>query len=517
MQILEKEYQTNSVNKAISAGENCIIALPTGGGKSICILKLCQAMSDKNIVVSLRNAALIPQLLNTLTINGLTVSVVKSGYKYIAGGDVTLIMEQSFARRKHLNIKCDVLLRDEYHVGCMGGVYIAMREELSPDTIIGLTATPIDRLGVYIDKSMKLIEETTTKDLIELGELAKPVYKVPSLSQEIDYSTVKMYRGDFSVSGLDCILLEHCSLVAQQTIDDALSHGRKVMLFANSIKHVESLSEAFGLLGIEHEIVHSQRAADANDESIRRYKSNEVRLIINMSMLTIGFDDPTTDCVVLARPTKILRLYLQIIGRCLRASKGKANALILDLAQCISSHGFAEDYRDFTRKTAKSAAIMSERLSVTNISQFVDGEFSYSDSIERKVIKKKSPVIRKKIPNPLTASKELIDKTVSKRAKSLVRLNPRMEKFVSTIELVNIVYDQQDESTKMLDELAMVKIVALIGFAYSDALVDSCTKLVEKMHAENQSIRGLLPRVSSLITAIAMQELMVKDVSTAKA
>ncbi len=514
MQILEKDYQTNSVNKAISAGENSIIALPTGGGKSICILKLCQAMPDKNVVISLRNAALIPQLLNTLTVNGLSVSVVKSGYKYIAGGDVTLVMEQSFARRKHFNIKCDVLLRDEYHVGCMGGVYIAMREELSPDLIIGLTATPIDRLGVYIDQSMKLIEETTTKHLIEMGELAKPVYKVPSLSQEIDYSAVKMYRGDFSVSGLDCILLEHCSLVAQQTIDDALSHGRKVMLFANSIKHVEALSEAFALLNVEHEIVHSQRPTDANDESIRRYKANEVRLIINMSMLTIGFDDPTTDCVVLARPTKILRLYLQIIGRCLRASKGKDNALILDLAQCISTHGFAEDYRDFTRKTAKSAAIMSERLSVTNIAQFVDGEFSYRDSIERKVMKKKkSPVIRKKIPNPLVASKELVEKTVSKRAKSLIRLNPRMEKFVSTIELVNIVYDQQDESTKMLDELAMVKIVALIGFAYSDALVDSCTKLVETMHAENQSIRGLLPRISNLITAIAMQDLAVKDVS----
>ena len=206
----------------------------------------------------------------------------------------------------------------------MGGVYIAMREELAPDLIIGLTATPIDRLGVYIDKSMILIEETTTKQLIELGELAKPVYKVPSLSQEIDYSAVKMYRGDFSVSGLDCILLEHCSLVAQQTVNDALVHGRKVMLFANSIKHVESLSEAFDLLGVEHELVHSKRSTVDNDESIRRYKSNEVRLIINMSMLTIGFDDPATDCVVLARPTKILRLYLQIIGRCFtRALKVK--------------------------------------------------------------------------------------------------------------------------------------------------------------------------------------------------
>jgi len=509
MQIIEKDYQISSVNKAISAGANSIIALPTGGGKSICILKLCQAMSDKKVVISLRNAALVPQLLNTLTVNGLSISVVKSGYKYVAGGDVTLVMEQSFGRRKHLNIQCDVLLRDEYHVGCMGGVYIAMCEELSPELIIGLTATPIDRLGVYIDKSMQLIEETTTRQLIELGELAKPVYKVPSLSQEIDYSAVKMYRGDFSVSGLDCILLEHCSLVAQQTIDDALSQDRKVMLFANSIKHVEALSEAFDLLGVKHELVHSKRSVDDNNESIRRYKSNEVRLIINMSMLTIGFDDPTTDCVVLARPTKILRLYLQIIGRCLRASKGKTTALILDLAQCISTHGFAEDYRDFTRKTAKSAAIMSERLSVTNIGQFVDGEFCFDDSIERKVIKRKSA--KRKITRPkLTASKELVDKTASKRAKSLIRLTPRMEKLVSTIELVNIVYEQQDETSKMLDEVSMVKIVALIGFAYSDSLVDSCTKLVESLHAQNQSIRGLLLRVSNLITAIAKQDLTTK-------
>jgi len=226
-----------------------------------------------------------------------------------------------------------------------------------------------------------------------------------------------------------------------------------------------------------------------------------------MSMLTIGFDDPTTDCVVLARPTKILRLYLQIIGRCLRASKGKTDALILDLAQCISTHGFAEDYRDFTRKTAKSAAIMSERLSVTNIGQFVDGEFSYNESIERKVVKRKPASSRKKSRPKLFASKELVERTANKRTEALIRLSPRMEKLVSTIELVNIVYEQQDESSKMLDEVSMVKIVALIGFAYSDSLVDTCTKLVEELHANNQSIRGLLLRVSNLITGITMQDL----------
>jgi len=230
-----------------------------------------------------------------------------------------------------------------------------------------------------------------------------------------------------------------------------------------------------------------------------------------MSMLTIGFDDPTTDCVVLARPTKILRLYLQIIGRCLRASKGKADALILDLAQCISTHGFAEDYRDFTRKTAKSAAIMSERLSVTNIGQFVDGEFSYDESIERKVIKRKPASTRKKTRHSLVANKELVERAANKRAKSLIRLNPKMEKLVSTIELVNTFYEQQNESSKMLDEVGLVKIVALIGFAYSDSLVDSCTSLVEGLHDQNKSIRGLLLRVSNLITVIAMKDLAIKQ------
>ena len=120
---------------------------------------------------------------------------------------------------------------------------------------------------------------------------------------------------------------------------------------------------------------------------------------------------------------------------------------------------------------------MLERLSVTNIGQFVDGEFTYTESIERKVVKKKSSkrskLNRNKVRHNLVANKELVDRAVSKRAKSLTELNPRMEKLVSTIELVNIVYEQQDESSKMLDEVDVVKIVALIGFAYSDSLVDS--------------------------------------------
>jgi hypothetical protein len=74
--------------------------------------------------------------------------------------------------------------------------------------------------------------------------------------------------------------------------------------------------------------------------------------------------------------------------------------------------------------------------------------------------------------------------------------------------LVNTVYEQQNESYKTLDEAGMVKLVALMGFAYSDSLADNCTNLVEGLHEQNKSIRGLLQRVSTLITAIARKELV---------
>jgi hypothetical protein len=150
---------------------------------------------------------------------------------------------------------------------------------------------------------------------------------------------------------------------------------------------------------------------------------------------------------------------------------------------------------------------MSERLSVTNIGQFVDGEFTYNESIERKVVKRKPTSVRKRPRQRVVVNKDNVARTASKRAEALIRLSPRMEKLVSTIELVNTVYEQQDETSKMLDEESLVKIVALIGFAYSDSLVDSCTSLVEGLQEQNKSIRGLLLRVSNLITAIARKDL----------
>jgi DNA repair protein RadD len=82
---------------------------------------------------------------------------------------------------------------------------------------------------------------------------------------------------------------------------------------------------------------------DERDGILKRLASGEVELVSNAMVLTEGWDSPEVSCLVLARPTKSLGLYCQMVGRVLRPAPGKTNALILDHASATFTHGFAED------------------------------------------------------------------------------------------------------------------------------------------------------------------------------
>ena len=99
----------------------------------------------------------------------------------------------------------------------------------------------------------------------------------------------------------------------------------------------EFLRRGYDDLGIVHSKVENL--------ALKRQEMLSKRIIINCNVLTKGYDDKTIECVVLARPTNILSLYLQICGRGLRVTDDKKECLILDCANCISKHGLPDDYR----------------------------------------------------------------------------------------------------------------------------------------------------------------------------
>jgi superfamily II DNA or RNA helicase len=101
-----------------------------------------------------------------------------------------------------------------------------------------------------------------------------------------------------------------------------------------------ALSEKFAALcnarGIPSE--HVDGSSPDRKEILARFGRGDTRLLSNAMLLTEGYDEPSVDCVVMLRPTKVRSLYSQIIGRGTRLSPGKDHLLLLDFLWLSQEH-----------------------------------------------------------------------------------------------------------------------------------------------------------------------------------
>jgi superfamily II DNA/RNA helicase len=94
---------------------------------------------------------------------------------------------------------------------------------------------------------------------------------------------------------------------------------------------------------------------EERDATLARLASGEIEVVVNCFVLTEGFDCPEIGCIILARPTRKMGLYRQMIGRALRPADGKSDAIIIDHSGAVFRHGFAEDRIDWTLDPDKRA------------------------------------------------------------------------------------------------------------------------------------------------------------------
>lgn len=105
-------------------------------------------------------------------------------------------------------------------------------------------------------------------------------------------------------------------------------HG--IMIFAATVRHAQ---EVLHLLPPEQSaLVVGDTEGKERDRIIRAFKNREIKYLVNVSVLTTGFDAPHVDLIAILRPTESVSLYQQIVGRGLRLSPGKKDCLILDYA-----------------------------------------------------------------------------------------------------------------------------------------------------------------------------------------
>jgi len=325
-----------------------MISMPTGSGKTVVIASLCAWAVERGLrpIVLAHRKELLSQDAGMIArgLPGVEVGIYSAGLgRRDMGTPVLVAGIQSIARRGQ--VPYDLAIIDEAHLvpnaeESQYRGFLGLNQQIHQ--VVGLTATPY-RLGGGLlyegDNSLftALGYECDIHGLIRDGWLSSITNKCTGTAK--DFSKMKKVRGEFQGSALDNYFESH----ADQFLVDMLGRvdGRQhILLFTPSINVCEVYAEKLAnLTGDPVEYVHSGIGSDARASVVRRFRDGEIRWLLNVNVLTTGFDAPKTDCLVLFRATCSPGLYVQIVGRGMRVAPGKPGCLVLDYGGNIERHG----------------------------------------------------------------------------------------------------------------------------------------------------------------------------------
>lgn len=216
--------------------------------------------------------------------------------------------------------------------------YRAVLDRLTPRLLLGLTATPFraDRASLATVFPDGVAYAYGLREAIRDGWLVDiRAYRVAGPA---DLDAVPTRAGDLAAGDLERAVNttdRNALLVAayRQHAD-----GRRALAFAAGVAHAHALAAAFRSAGIPAEAVDGSMPLEDRRAVLARLRGGETRVVANAMLLTEGFDEPSVAAVLLARPTKSLALYTQMAGRGTRPAPGKADLVLIDVADNTRRH-----------------------------------------------------------------------------------------------------------------------------------------------------------------------------------
>lgn len=341
-QLIAKE----EVTKHFSNGHTrVLLQMPTGAGKT---RTFCSIISDwfsredqfRCILVAHRDE-LIRQIGSTLDQYGIEYGVIKSKEPRDLSFQVQIASINTLKNVFELDNQVNLVVIDEaHHTGAKS--YNELFKRFPRAFFLGATATPCRTDGqVLADFYNKIVVGPSIKDLINDKKLApvqilRPQHEIEGIDQ-------------VSIKGNDYDEAELANFMNRPEIRAELvrsylkyCYGKKGIVYAVDINHAIQICADYHNQGIEATYIVSKDESNKESERIKRvrdFKNGEVKILVNVGIFTEGFDCPDADFVQLARPTKSIILYLQMVGRALRRSEKKKHATVLDNAGVTLEHG----------------------------------------------------------------------------------------------------------------------------------------------------------------------------------
>ena len=337
-----RPYQQEALDSMLQAESNGIskqlVVLPTGAGKTVLFaqLPIMRKNSLPMLVLAHRSELLIQAKDKIETINkdlsvGIEQAENKAGYSDVVIASVPTLGRESSSRiEQYPKDYFKTIVVDEAHHAAAPS-YRRILDYFKPDLLLGVTATPQRSDSVrLIDVFQEIVYYKSIQDLIKEGWLSPLVgYRVKTST---DISDVEIQNGEYKQDQLIEAIDNPSRNNSIVTAYNDLANAKKTVVFAAGVDHAENLAEAFRKNGSSVRVIIGTTPEEERRQILSDFKSGVVTVLVNVGVLTEGFDEPSIEAIILAKPTRSSLLYTQIVGRGTRLFDGKEHCMIIDIA-----------------------------------------------------------------------------------------------------------------------------------------------------------------------------------------
>lgn len=335
-----------------------LLVLPTAAGKSVICAEVVRSMYEQWPDYEPRTVVLVPskelaeqnadKLVKLLSSNIHVGFVSASLGKKTYHADVIVATIGSIAKSAHMlgNIKCVII--DEAHLvnSKDAGMFRSFLKDLAKYCefrTVGMTATPFRGNQVWLTDGdaplfTGIASNVTMRELLDQKFIAPLVPPSERIGTRIDASTVGIANGDYKIGELSDVVAKYLQDVAIESVQIAY-YRKKWIAFTPSVSNANALCLNLHNLGIKSAVVCGETPKDDRERLIAQFRRGEVRCLVTVLALSVGFDVPDVDCIVWCRPTKSPVLYVQGMGRGVRIAEGKSDCLVLDFTDTVERLG----------------------------------------------------------------------------------------------------------------------------------------------------------------------------------
>jgi superfamily II DNA or RNA helicase len=353
-----RPYQIKAVEAATAPNEAVwrrLVVMATGGGKTLVFSEIINRAlkPGQRALVLAHREELLDQAKAEIEayVPGVQVEIERAEHRASREGsdeNARSVVVGSVASMRGNRLKTwdrdtfDLVIIDEAHHGAAASYraiveHFGCMNEARRTPLIGVTATPVrsDKVGLDVI-FQEISSDHNIRELIEQGYLCKIC--AISVETDTDIRDVGMFGGDFIGSQLEDAVDtdERNALIVASW--QKYSSDRPTIVYAAGVDHAQDIAAMFrNAIGVTAECVWGGMGTEARKRTLARYASGETQVLTNYAVLSEGFNEPKTSCIILARPTTSTLIVAQAIGRGTRNHSRKSNCLVIDVIDVIGN------------------------------------------------------------------------------------------------------------------------------------------------------------------------------------